>query len=180
MQASGASWNEYLLKIQKNSLTGEWAKEVVNQLIKEEKEMSSKIKKRSSDVSFSLSRWFRRIQTTAPSTIILVVAFIAYSVFLFGGGLFTIITAPPPAYYSSSGVFYFLYPSISSQFISDTIIACILYALGFAGLFAIYQSTKSAYNPRQAYMMLIIGVTFLLLSYVFLEGSISFKETGTF
>ena len=72
---------------------------------------------------------------------------------------------------------YFLYPSISGQFISDTIISCILYAFGFVGLFAIYQSTKSAYKPRQAYMMLIIGVAFLLLSYIFLEGAISFKAT---
>jgi len=47
--------------------------------------------------------------------------------------------------------------------------------LGFMGLLAIYQSTKSAYKPRQAYMLLIIGVALLLLSFVFLEGSISFK-----
>jgi len=53
-----------------------------------------------------------------------------------------------------------------------------LYGFGFLGLFTIYQSTKSAYNPRQAYMMLIIGVTFLLISYIFLEGSINFKETA--
>jgi hypothetical protein len=102
---------------------------------------------------------------------------IAYSVFLFGGGLYTLIQKPATAYLGSSAI-YFLYPSISGQFVSDTIIACILYALGFAGLFAIYQSTKSAYKPRQAYMLLIVGVTFLLLSYIFLEGAISFKTSG--
>jgi hypothetical protein len=35
-KASGAVWMEYLVEIQKNSLTGEWAKDVVKQLIKEE------------------------------------------------------------------------------------------------------------------------------------------------
>ena len=35
-KASGLVWTEYLGEIQKNSLTGEWAKEVVKQLIKEE------------------------------------------------------------------------------------------------------------------------------------------------
>ncbi|HMK94141.1 MAG TPA: hypothetical protein VK536_01950 [Candidatus Limnocylindrales bacterium] len=35
-KASGLSWIEYLGEIQKNSLTGEWAKEVVKHLIKEE------------------------------------------------------------------------------------------------------------------------------------------------
>ena len=138
-------------------------------------ELSSKIKKRSSDVSFSLSRWFQRISTTTPTAMILTIIGVAYTVFLFSGGLYMLITHPAPAYLGQS-VIYFLYPSTSGQFVSDTIIAGILYALGFVGLLAIYQSTKSAYKPRQAYMLLIIGVTFLLLSYIFLEGSISFKE----
>ena len=139
--------------------------------------MSNKIKKRSSSVSFSLSRWFSRISTTTPSTLIITIAGILYCIFLFGGGLFTLITRPAPSAYVN-GNFYFLYPSISSQFVSDTVISALLYGFGFIGLFAIYQSTKSAYNPRQAYMMLIIGVAFLLLSYIFLEGSIAFKTSG--
>ncbi len=139
--------------------------------------MSSKKKKRSSSVSFSLSRWFSRISITTPSVLVITIIGILYCIFLFGGGLFTLITRPAPSAYVN-GVFYFLYPSISSQFISDTIIAAILYGFGFIGLFVIYQSTKSAYNPRQAYMMLIIGVAFLLLSYIFLEGAISFKTSG--
>ena len=102
---------------------------------------------------------------------------LAYSIFIFGGGLFTLINRPSPsAYYN--GKFYFLYPSLSSQFISDTAVSVILYALGFIGLLMIYQSSKSAYKPRQAYMMLIIGVTFVLLSYIFLEGSIAFKQSN--
>ena len=139
--------------------------------------MSSKIKKRSSSVSFSLSRWFRKVSTTAPSSLLIGVVGIAYCVFLFGGGLYTLITRPPPSAYVN-GVFYFLYPSLSSQFISDTLIAALLYGFGFLGLFVIYQSTKSAYNPRQAYMMLVIGVAFLLMSYIFLEAAISFKASG--
>ncbi|MGD0994592.1 MAG: hypothetical protein ABR909_03590 [Candidatus Bathyarchaeia archaeon] len=35
-EASGILWIDYLVEIQKNSLTGEWAKEVVKHLIKEE------------------------------------------------------------------------------------------------------------------------------------------------
>ena len=34
--ASNVSWMEYLVEIQKNSLTGVWAKEVIKYLIKEE------------------------------------------------------------------------------------------------------------------------------------------------
>jgi hypothetical protein len=35
-KASEISWLHYLVEIQKNSLTGEWAKEVANQLIEDE------------------------------------------------------------------------------------------------------------------------------------------------
>jgi hypothetical protein len=35
-RASNMPWGQYLLEIQKNSLTGEWAKEVAKHLIEEE------------------------------------------------------------------------------------------------------------------------------------------------
>ena len=138
---------------------------------------SSKLKKSSSSVSFSLSRWFRRIFSNAPSLTILTIVGLAYTLFIFGGGVFTVINHPSPSAYVNNQ-FYFIYPSLSSQFISDTIIAILLYGLGFAGLFLIYQSTKSAYKPRQAYMMLVIGVTFLFISYIFVESIVHYKQTG--
>jgi hypothetical protein len=38
VKALNVSWSQYLLEIQKNSLTGEWAKEVIKYLIEEEDE----------------------------------------------------------------------------------------------------------------------------------------------
>ncbi len=138
--------------------------------------MSDKLKKTSENMSFSLSRWFRKLTTNAPSTFLVTATGLAYAIFLFGGGLFALINNPIPSYYNSNtGVFYFLYPDISNQFLSDSIISIILYALGFVGLLSIYQSTRSAYKPRQAYMLLIAGITFLLIAYIFLEGSILYK-----
>ena len=137
--------------------------------------MSEKIKKSSSSISFSLSKWFRRISQETPSTTLITAAGLIYAVFILGGGLFTLINHPSPAAYISNN-FIFLYPGVSQQFVSDTIISATLYVLGFVGLLMIYQSTKSAYKPRQAYMMLIIGVALVLLSYTFLEGAINFKS----
>lgn len=136
--------------------------------------MSKKVKKQTSSMSFSLSRWFRKISTAKPSIFIVSIIVIASAVFLFGGGLYTIIIRPLPSAYVS-GRFYFLYPNLSSQFISDTVIAALLYVIGFIGILAIYQSTKYAYKPRQAYMMLVIGVALLFLAYGFLEGSFHIK-----
>jgi len=136
--------------------------------------VSKKVKRRTSSMSFSLSRWFRRISTARPSSLAITIIVIAYAVFLFGGGLYTIITQPLPAVYYGQR-FLFLYPELGSQFVSDTVIAVMLYAIGFVGLLAIYQSTKYAYKPRQAYMMLVVGVTLLLLAYIFLEDAILIK-----
>ena len=136
--------------------------------------MSNKAKRKTSSASFSLSRWFEKISTTKPSSLVISIIVIGYAIFIFGGGLYTIISSPLPAYYTGKG-FLFLYPDIGQQFISDSIIAIMLYALGFAGLLAIYQSTKYAYKPRQAYMMLVIGIALLLLAYIFLEDAILIK-----
>ena len=136
--------------------------------------MAKKLKRRTSSTSFSLSRWFSKISTTKPSSLVLSLIVAAYAIFLFSGGLYTIISSPLPAFYTGKG-FIFIYPELGRQFISDTVIAAMLYALGFAGLLAIYQSTKYAYKPRQAYMMLIIGVSLLLLAYIFLEDAILIK-----
>jgi hypothetical protein len=136
--------------------------------------MTTKLKKSSSNMSFSLSRWFRKISTNAPTAFLVTAVGISYAIFLFGGGLYTLINNPQPSAYVNNQ-FYFLYPDISSQFISDTLISVTLYVLGFVGLLSIYQSSKSAYKPRQAYMLLVVGVALLLLSFVFLEGSIAFK-----
>jgi hypothetical protein len=133
-----------------------------------------KVKKRASSTSFSLSRWFERISSARPSSFVISIIVISYAIFIFGGGLYTIISSPLPAFYTGKG-FIFLYPDLGQQFISDSVIAVMLYAIGFVGLLAVYQSTKYAYKPRQAYMMLIIGVTLLLLAYIFLEDSILIK-----
>ncbi|MCW4000024.1 MAG: hypothetical protein NWE93_07280 [Candidatus Bathyarchaeota archaeon] len=142
--------------------------------------MSGKMKKTSENMSFSLSRWFRKLTQNAPAATIVTLVGISYAIFLFGGGLYDLINAgtiQPSGYSATTGQFFFLYPDISQQFVADTIVAITLYALGFVGMLAVYQSTKNFNKPRQAYMLLVIGVTFLLLSYIFLEGAVLFKTS---
>ena len=136
--------------------------------------MSRTVKKKVSSMSYSMNRFYRRISTAKPSTLILSIIAIAIAVFLFGGGLYNIIMKPLPAVYYG-GRFIFLYPQLSEQFITDSIVATILYSFGILGLIAMYQSTKYAYKPRQAYMMFLVGIILLLLAYVFLEATIRIK-----
>ncbi len=136
--------------------------------------MSRKIRKEILSMSFSMNRFYKKISTAKPSTLILSIVVLAIAVFFFGGGLYNIIMKPYPAVYYG-GRFLFLYPQLSEQFIADSLVAMILYALGAIGLIVIYQSTKYAYKPRQAYMMFLMGVVLLFLSYILLETTIELK-----
>ncbi len=140
--------------------------------------MTQSIKRKTSSVSYSFTKLYRKISKTKPSIFVISIIAIAFAIFLFGGGLYSIIMKPLPAIYYG-GRFLFLYPQLSEQFITDSIVATILYSLGVIGLIAIYQSTKYAYKPRQAYMMFAIGVTLLLLTYIYLETTIQMKVSGT-
>jgi hypothetical protein len=136
--------------------------------------MSDKVKKQATSFSFSLSRWFNKISTAKPSTLLVTIVVLGGAIFLFGGGLYDIIVQPLASFYTGSK-FYFLYPDLSSQFLFDTVLSAMLYVLGFVGLLSIYQSSKHAYNPRSAYMQMILGVTLLLISYIMLEYFIHIK-----
>jgi hypothetical protein len=139
--------------------------------------VSKKAKRKASSTSFSLSRFYSRISSAKPSSFVISIIVISYAIFLFAGGVYTITSSPLPAYYTGRG-FIFLYPELGNQFISDTVIAIMLYAIGFVGLLAVYQSTKYAFKPRQAYMMMVIGVALLLIAYIFLEDAILIKLGG--
>jgi len=139
--------------------------------------LSRKVKKSLSSLSYSINRVYRRISTAKPSTLILSLMAIAIAVFLLGGGLYDVIMKPYPAVYYG-GRFIFLYPQLSEQFVTDSLVAMILYSLGIVGLIAVYQSTKYAYKPRQAYMTFLVGFILLLLAYIFLEATIQMKLGG--
>ncbi len=55
----------------------------------------------------------------------------------------------------------------------------ISYVMGFFGVFLMYQSTKYAYKPRQAYMLLLTGVICLILAYIYIENLLYSKLTAS-
>lgn len=136
--------------------------------------MSDKVKKTVSSTSYSMTKLYRRISTAKPSTLILSIIAISFAIFLFGGGLYDIIMKPLPAVYYQ-GRFLLIYPQLSEQFVSDSLVSMILYAFGIIGLVSMYQSTKYAYKPRQAYMMFTVGLVLLLIAYILLEVTIQLK-----
>jgi hypothetical protein len=139
--------------------------------------MSDKAKKSASDVSFGLSKWFSKVSTMRPSNMIMALAVLITAILLCSGTVYDIVQRPLPAVYYNNR-FYFLYPSLSEQFVFDTVVSSILYLLGFIGLYAMYTSSRHANNPRSAYMTMIVGATLMFIAYLFIEYFIRLKMTG--
>jgi len=128
-------------------------------------------------LSYSLQKLYTKISTARPSPFALAVIAMAVAVFLYGGGLHLIIVKPLPAVYYG-GRFLYVYPQLSEQWVSDSIIAMILFSMGVAGAVFMYQSTKYAYKPRQAYLLFIIGAFLLFVAYIALEAVLNWKLRG--
>jgi len=139
--------------------------------------VARKVKRTATSLSYSLQKLYQKISSAKPSTLALAVIAMAVAIFLYGGGLHLIIVKPLPAVYYG-GRFLFVYPQLSEQWVSDSIIAMILFSMGTAGTMLIYQSTKYAYKPRQAYLVFIIGVVLLFVAYIALEAVLNWKLRG--
>jgi hypothetical protein len=139
--------------------------------------MSRKVKRQISSASFSVSKLYQRILKLKISTLIISMVVIGFTIFMLGGGLYDLIQAPLPAA-SYQGRILIVYPGLSEQFIGDSVVAMTIYAVGVAGIWFMYQSTRYAYKPRQANMMLMIGILFLFIAFVFLEATIAYKLAG--
>jgi hypothetical protein len=139
--------------------------------------MSRKVRRGISSASFSMSKLYQRISKLKLSTLIISVLVMGFTVFLLGGGLYDVIQAPLPAA-TYQGRILIVYPGLSEQFIGDSAVAMMIYSVGIAGILLMYQSTRYAFKPRQAYLMLMIGLVFLFVAYVFLEATIAYKIAG--
>ena len=103
--------------------------------------MSRTVKRRVTSLSFSVNKLYRAITTAKPSNLLIPTLAIAFAVFLFAGGVYDLIQRPLPAVYYNNR-FLFLNPYLSEQFVSDSIVAAIIYSLGIIGLIVLYQSTR--------------------------------------
>jgi hypothetical protein len=139
--------------------------------------MLKTVKRRISSFSFSVNKLYLAITTAKPSNLLIPTLVVALAVFLFAGGLYDLIQRPVTAIFYNNR-FLFLNPYLSQQFVSDSIIAAIIYSMGVIGLIAIYESTRYIYRPRQAYMLLLIGFVLLFMAYIFVQATIQIKLSG--
>ena len=138
--------------------------------------MTSRIEKWFTSLGFSLRRSFKKIITAKPSVFMIAILIVALSVFLLGGGIYDLLVHPLSVIPYGSGVLFF-YPGLQQQVVVESIGVMMTYAMGVAGILLMYQSTKYAYNPRQAFMTLLVGVILIIIAYFIFENLVSSKMT---
>lgn len=126
-----------------------------------------------------MRKGYQKIVTTKPSIYVMAGIIVALSIFLLGGGVFDILEKPLVAIPLGSKILFF-YPGITNQSILDSGIAMLTYFFGAVGILLMYQSTKYAFKARQAYILLLLGVVFILMAYVIMENLIWFKMSTGF
>ncbi len=106
------------------------------------------------------------------------IGIIAFSIFALMGGIYNLLERPLAMVTTGQGRWSFLYPgSINVQTLNESLVAAILYAIGFAGFYSLHKSTRLLYRPREAYLNLLIGFSLILLA-VFYSLSLLNQKVG--
>ena len=131
--------------------------------------MSRKARKSATSLSYFLQKTYWKLVTLKPSTILLAALAITASIFLLGGGIYDILERPVVAFVSGGRIIPYYPQALNEQLLGESIASMILYSLGIIGLILMYQSTKYAYSPREAYTTLLIGAILLLIGWALVE-----------
>jgi len=145
--------------------------------------VSRRVKRKFDSLPYHLQKTYKKATTAKPSTWLIGAALAIVAIFLLGGGMYDLLERPAVVYFSTRaggelGRPIFFYPyRINEQFLGESLLVMILYVVGVVGLLTTYQATKYAYKPRQAYVMLFIGVTLIVISFAFVELELQRKLT---
>jgi hypothetical protein len=99
-----------------------------------------------------------------PSTTLLVFAMMFFVVFVLSGGIFDILEKPLALMPRGSGWTFVYRGSLNVQTLNESVLAGILYFIGVLGFYLLLRSTRQVYNPRQAYLTLILGLMVTLIA----------------
>jgi hypothetical protein len=128
-------------------------------------------------LGYTARKAYQKITTAKPSIFLVAAIAAGFSIFLLGGGIYDLLEQPLLGIPMGTKILFFYPGTLSEQTILDSMFAMISYFFGLVGILAMYQSTKYAYRPRQAFMLLLVGAMFFLLAYFLMENLIYQKLT---
>jgi len=112
-----------------------------------------------------------------PSTTVLLILVLGIVTFILMGGIYDILEHPISLLPTPGGYKVLIPGTLGQQTINESLIAGFLYMLGFGGLYMLLRSTRYAYRPRNAYLLLIVG-TLVVLLVVFYSNSLLTQKIG--
>lgn len=102
------------------------------------------------------------------SWLVLFIAVVGLATFFLAGGIYDLLEKPVSLLpRSSQQGWTFIYPGgLGGQTLNESILSALLYLIGLSGLYMLFRSTRFAYRPRNAYLLLILGfVTTIIIVY---------------
>jgi len=127
---------------------------------------------------YTARKTYQKITTAKPSVFVVAAIVAGVSIFLLGGGIYDILERPLIGIPVGTRILFFYPGTLSEQTILDSMFAMTSYFFGVLGILLMYQSTKYAYRPRQAFMFLLIGAVFFFMAYVLMENLVYQKLTA--
>lgn len=99
----------------------------------------------------------------------------AFAIFVLAGGVYNILEKPIGLLPRGGGWTFIYRGNINIQTFNESVLVTILYVLGAAGLYMLLRSTRLAYRPRQAYILLIMGFVVTVISVYYAMNLINAK-----
>jgi hypothetical protein len=112
-----------------------------------------------------------------PSTSLLLILILSFVGFILAGGMYDLTNSPISLLPTSTGYSVLIKGTLGQQTLNESLIAGFLYMLGLAGLYMLLRSTRFAYRPRNAYLLLILG-TLTVLVVVFYSNALITQKIG--
>ncbi|MFQ6076503.1 MAG: hypothetical protein ACE5Z5_10280 [Candidatus Bathyarchaeia archaeon] len=127
----------------------------------------------------SLARMIRKIRLpqvspTKPPSSVIVILMVLISIFILGGGVYNIMMKPLALLPTPTYPIFF-YFGLHEQMLSESLIFIFLLIIGVIGGYLAYRSTRYLYRPREAMIMMLIGVTMLFLAFIGCEYVLGLK-----
>ncbi len=112
-----------------------------------------------------------------PSTTLTIVIALAIVGFILAGGVYDLLEHPISLLPTPTGSSVVITGTLGQQKLNVSLIAGFLYMLGLGGLYMLLRSTRFAYRPRNAYLLLMIG-TFTVLIVVYYSNALMSAKLG--
>ena len=115
-----------------------------------------------------------KIPSIRPSTTLIVVLLVAFFIFVFGGGIYDMMENPPRILPSSSNPIFW-YQGMSEQTFNESAYFVVFLLMGVSGGYLVFMSSRIGHRPREAKMLLLVGVAMMVIATTYSEVVLHLK-----